>query len=203
MSTTDKTPADAALAEWIETTAQWRTSISTMQGKLVDARARIAEHESTRLTHALDAELGTKASITAMAKAHEEQAAAELRVADLEHAIAQAVPKLKEAEAHEAAARKAVDYEAAKVIISKRVACAAKIDAALATVAEHLVEYEKLWGELSSNSIHNGACQSVFDARHGLGRIKVAVPLMVQRAFDVRNATVVPLAKSEAETWAL
>lgn len=200
--TTKNNEAEVKLEAAIAHSAEWRKNIDTMTGKLADAKAKVAEHEGTRRMHALDAELGKAASVAAMAKAHEEQAAAERRVADLEHALAEARPKLAQAQAEEGAARHAVRRIEGRSLVEKRVEAARAVDEAGEALEAALSHYYDLWDQLATISeIHPvGSGMSVQEMRRGDGRVRVSMPAILRRIFDVPGNGG-SLARSEELTW--
>jgi 3-dehydroquinate dehydratase len=200
MNTTDIAPAEK-LAKAIENTAARRADIDKISGKISSTKALIAELESKRQAHALDAALDQPSAVKALSACHDDQASAEKLLRDLEYAHEMARPKLALAMAEEGAARRQVNLEIAKGLVQKRILAAEKFDAAAAAMAEALREFDEHWDAIAViNEAHSGG-QSVLDARRGMNRIKAALPVQIQRAFDLRTESQSSLARSEALTW--
>jgi chromosome segregation ATPase len=188
--------------------AEWRAKVGKIKAAMAAARSVLNSSDARRGRFALDAATGNAEAAQAMAKIRRENESAEKDLADLQLALPEAQRNLAEAEQTESAARKALAKQVAQAAMRKRIAAAAKIDAALAQFVRDVSEWENLgeivrdyFGDLYAGQIQISTLENVT----GFNRLLAALPPPIfGKLFpSVPRGTPSSLAASESDLWSL
>jgi hypothetical protein len=188
-------------------TAEWRAKVGKIKSAMAAARSVLNSSDARRGKFALDAATGNADAAQAMAKIRRENEAAEKDLADLMLALPEAEHNLAEAQQIESAARKALAKQVAQGAMRKRIAAAAKIDAALAQFCRDVAEWEALgetvrdyYGNIYAGQINISTLENAV----GMNRLLAALPPLFGKLFpSVSRGTPSLLAVSEADMWSL
>jgi chromosome segregation ATPase len=189
----------------------WKKNQVRIEAAISDANDRLAKAAAHRKASALDASLGNPKATAELAQARAEHAAAQGDLADLGNALNDAVAKLAEAEVAARSARAALARFQAEIEMRRRIGLAARVDAAIAALADALKEFDAAGSEITSlDALPHGMMGSSAISRTeeiaGNRRIRAALPKSFLRYFpgslhEERPAQ--SLEASETAVWSL
>jgi hypothetical protein len=149
----------------------------------------------------LDAALGKGKASEVIATAHEEQAATEKQIADLEYALTEAGGRLQDAKHLHAAAQRERGREMARALIARRIEAARKFDVAAMAMEAALEEFDALGSEIQQIP-EWGRAESVSASETviGVNRVAASLPVAVKKILGLETTTS-SLARTEELIW--
>jgi hypothetical protein len=199
---TTTTEAEARVEAAAAAVSEWKSNVASVSAKIQDQTALIAERAKTRRESALSAALDQGTAGKKLASARDEQLLGERTKEDLAHALEMANVRLKEAEVIHRGACRAVALEHAREVIARRVAAAARFDAAAREMEAALTEYNGIWSELAGVDFdgNSGMGMSAMEGRRGDYRIPGALPPAMRKLLSI-GGPAGSLENSERLVW--
>jgi hypothetical protein len=191
---------------------EWRQKIDRIANSIAAAQRVVDASEGKRAEFALGAATGDVNATSAMKKIYLDDQAARRQLDDLKLALAPAQRHLAFAEQAANEIRRAVAKERSIDLARKRVAVAARIDAAMVEAEAAYAEFEALGAELHASKFDElaargyslGTSVSQMEGLTGLERVKSALPSFIRKLFNtVYFSKYVALAETEAAYWQL
>ena len=197
------------VAETAAVVTEWKSAISKIETQFNVANLARANAKKIREANALKASMGDAAAVAAIKHARSEQHTAEQTIGDLQIALPEAEAQLTMAEKAAESARHELAKLHGEKLMRKRVAAAARMDAAFSECAAAYSDFECLGRELQcfpDLRIAQSGNMSHFETVTGFRRIAAALPMFFLKLFpttwtneDARQS----LAASEEKFWQL